>query len=128
MTATAADIRRLEDERYQAMLDGDAAVLDRLLDPELVYTHSSGIADTKASYMDGVRQKIWEYRDISRSDETIVIRDNAALVFNRLRIDINVRGAPRKLDNRALAVWTKGKDGNWTLLALHSTPSQQPAA
>ena len=125
MTTTASDIRRLEDERYQAMLDGDAGTLDRLLDPELVYTHSSGAADSKASYIDGVKQKIWQYQDISRTDETIVVRDNVALVFNRLRIGINVRGTPRKLDNRALAVWSNSGGDNWRLLALHSTPSQQ---
>lgn len=125
MATAASDIRRYEDERYQAMLEGDEQALDRLLDAELVYTHSSGVADTKASYLDGVRQKIWEYQDIARSDETIVMRDAVALVFNRLRIKINIRGTPRLLDNRALAVWTMSGEGSWRLLALHSTPSQQ---
>src|SRR5687768_8696611 len=96
---SAQDVRRLEDERYQAMLAGDADALERLLDPELVYTHSSGVADTRQSYIEGVRSKLWEYQDISRTDETIVVRGDAALVFNRLRIRINVRGAPRQLDN-----------------------------
>jgi ketosteroid isomerase-like protein len=123
--ATAQDIRRYEDERYRAMLAGDAEALEGLLDPALVYTHSSGIADTKASYIEGVRSKIWEYQTIAREDETIVVRGDHALVFNRLRISIHVRGAPKALDNRALAVWSRSDDGAWRLLALHSTPAQQ---
>ena len=122
---TAEEIRQLEEQRYAAMLAGDTAVLDGLLDPKLVYTHSSGVADTKTSYIEGVRSKIWEYQQIERSDETIVLRDNLALVFSRLKIDINVRGVPKHLDNRALAVWTKDAASDWRLLALHSTPISQ---
>ena len=58
---TEADIMRLEDERYAAMLAKDVAALERLLHPDLVYMHSSGIADTKASYIAGVRDRVWDY-------------------------------------------------------------------
>lgn len=125
---TAADIRRLEDERYQAMQTGDAAALERLLDDGLVYTHSSGGADSKQSYVAGVRSRLWEYKSIARSEETIVVRPGLALVFNRLRIDIHVNGTPKRLDNRALAVWAPDAAGNWRLLALHSTAIPPQAA
>ena len=114
------DIRRLEDRRYAAMLAGDIATLDALLDDDLVYTHSSGTADTKQSYMAGVRDKVWEYVKIDRPDERVIVRGDTALVFSRLIIDIRVRGAPRHLDNRALAVWVLAGE-SWRLLALHST-------
>lgn len=118
-----ATIRRLEDERYAAMLAGDATTLERLLDPELRYTHSSGVVDSKASYIEGVRAKRWEYQAIDRAEETIVVRGNVALVFNRFRAGIKISGAPKQLDNRMLAVWTKA-EGAWRLLAIHSTPAQ----
>jgi ketosteroid isomerase-like protein len=125
MTGISEQIRRLEDERYGAMKAGDVAALERLLDADMVYTHSSATADTKESYLAGVRSKLWEYQSIERSEETIVVRDNTALVFNRCKIAINVQGTPRRLDNRMLAVWSKSASGNWTLLALHSTPIPQ---
>ena len=123
MTAEAIvqEIRRCEDARYKAMLDGDQAALDRLLDPGLVYTHSSGVADSKESYMAGIRDKVWAYRDLARTDETITVHGDAALVFNRLQIKIDVRGVRKELDNRALAVWSKA-GGDWRMVALHSTP------
>lgn len=119
----AEAIRRLEDERYAAMLAGDSAALERLLDPGLRYTHSSGVVDSKTSYIDGVRAKRWEYRSIDRAEETIVVRGDAALVFNRFRASIQVSGVAKALDNRMLAVWSK-TEGAWRLLAIHSTPAQ----
>ena len=120
--AAAEEIRALEDRRYAAMLAGDAAVLDEVLDLELRYTHSSGIVDTKPSYIDGVRQKRWEYQSIDRTEETIVVRGDAALVFNRFRASIKVSGTPKELNNRMLAVWSRA-GGAWRLVAVHSTPA-----
>ena len=124
---TSATIRRLEDERYAAMLAGDAATLERLLDPELRYTHSSGVVDSKASYIEGVRGKRWEYQAIDRAEETIVVRGDAALVFNRFRAGIKISGSPKQLDNRMLAVWSQDEGGGWRLIAIHSTPAQVSA-
>lgn len=112
-------IRQLEEQRYAAMLAGDVAALDRLLDDALTYTHSSGVVDTKASYIAGVRDKVWEYKTIARENERVVVRGGCGLVFCRLKIDLNVRGAPKKVDSNALAVWVE--DGGRTrLVAVHS--------
>src|SRR5262249_11924892 len=112
-------VRALEEQRYRAMLDADLGALDRLLDDALTYTHSSGVIDTKSSYLAGIRDKVWEYKSISREDERVIVRGACALVLCRLRIDLLVRGAPRKVESNALAVWVR--DGqNCRLLAVHS--------
>ena len=114
-----ADIERLEDERYAAMFARDTGALERLLHPDLVYMHSSGIADSKASYIAGLRDRVWDYGSIERSEQTARLHGSLAMVFNRLKIGLTVRGAPKSLDNRALAVWTLD-DGSWRLIALQS--------
>jgi hypothetical protein len=118
---TELQVRDLEEQRYRAMLAADGATLDRLLDDALTYTHSSGVIDTKASYLGGVRDKVWEYRHIARENERVIIRGDCALVFSRLRIDLLVRGAPRKVESNALAVWV-GDGQQCRLLAVHSSP------
>ena len=115
-------IRALEDHRYAAMLAGDVAALERLLDDALSYTHSNGVVDTKASYIAGVRGKLWEYKSVSRENERVVLRGDTALVFCRLRIDLLVRGTPRKVDANVLGVWVRS-GAEWRLLAIHSTPA-----
>lgn len=112
-------IARLEDERYAAMLSGDAPALDRLLDPQLRYVHSSGVADGKESYLRGLASGQAVYRSIERSEQSIVPLADTALVFNRLAIDILVAGAPRIIHAAALAVWRRTEDG-WRLIAVQS--------
>jgi len=115
-----AHVGELEEQRYGAMLRADLATLERLLDDGLTYTHSNGMVDTKASYLTGVRDRVWEYRNISRENERVVVRGSCALVFCRLRIDLSVRNTPKKVDSNALAVWIQdGQKGR--LLAVHSS-------
>lgn len=119
------EILRLEDERYAAMLAGDVRALERLLDDELLYMHSSGIADSKESYLRGLRDGVWNYQRIARTEQSVKVSGDAALVFNRLAISIKVRGVQKELDNRALAVWVR-RDGAWRLLALQSAAIPKP--
>ena len=114
-----AGVRALEEQRYRAMLGADLATLDRLLDEALTYTHSSGVVDSKASYLAGIRDKVWEYKNISRENERVVVRGATALVFCRLRIDLLVKGAPKKVESNALAVWVRDA-GQCRLVAVHS--------
>jgi Domain of unknown function (DUF4440) len=116
----AQDILALEERRYAAMLAADVATLERLFDDELTYTHSSGAVDSKATYVAAVRDKVFEYKTIARENERAVVRGSCALVFCRLRIELLVRGAPRKVDSKSLAVWVQ--DGEQSrLLAVQSS-------
>jgi ketosteroid isomerase-like protein len=121
-TINLDEIAALEDARYTAMLNGDVATLDRLLHPLLVYMHSSGVADGKASYISGLREGVWNYQHIERTDRKTVVQGSTALVFNRLLIKIKVRGVHKELDNRAVAVWIRDND-EWRLLGLQSGPT-----
>ena len=119
------EIERLEDERYAAMVAKDVKALERLLDEQLVYMHSSGVADSKQSYLSGLRDGVWDYQRIVRTEQTVKVSGDTALVFNRLAISIKVRGVQKELDNRALAVWVR-RDGAWRLLALQSGAVPKP--
>lgn len=121
-TSILDEIAALEDARYTAMLKGDVATLERLLHPALVYMHSSGVADSKASYISGLRNGVWSYQHIERADPKTVVQGDTALVFNRLLIRVKVRGVHKELDNRAVAVWVRDSNG-WRLLGLQSGPT-----
>ncbi|MDF8357652.1 nuclear transport factor 2 family protein [Ensifer adhaerens] len=112
-------IEQFENDRYRAMLEKDIRRLDELLDERLRYIHSNGVVDSKESYLSGLRDGVWDYREIVRKDQRITPLDGSALVFNHLMIDLVVNGAAKKVDSRALAVWTLS-DGKWRLVAIQS--------
>jgi hypothetical protein len=95
------------------------ATLDRLLDDKLIYVHSSGVADTKASYLEGLQTGVWDYQQIDRTECRVTGENDVALVFCKLSIRIVIRGTFKAFDSRALAVWVRQSDG-WRLLAVQS--------
>jgi ketosteroid isomerase-like protein len=122
-----AELAALEGRRDAAMLAGDTATLAELLHDELVYMHSTGGADTKTSYVNGLRDKVFEYRKLERDDQTVRVHGDLGMVFYRMRADVVVRGNPRHLDNRLLSVWTRD-GGKWRMIGLQSGSIPPPAA
>ena len=121
MADTKETIRLLESRRYRAMCEGDAQTLDQLLAESLVYTHSYGGADSKSSYLDGIRSKKWVYRNIERPIEDIQVHGDCAVVTGQVRIELLSDGKPKTLNSRFTNVWVKGTKG-WQMVAWQSTP------
>jgi ketosteroid isomerase-like protein len=115
------EIRALENRRYQAMTDGDVGTLAELCAEDLVYTHSNAERDTKDSYLRKVRESYFVYGEISHPEERIIFAGDCAVVVGAMRADVTLQGVPRRLDNSALAVWTRSS-GRWRLLAYQPTP------
>ena len=114
-------IRELEDRRYRAMCEGDAAALEKLLADTLVYTHSYGGSDSKASYLAGIRAKKWQYRKIERPKEDIQVHGDCAVVTGHVRIELLSEGKPKSLNSAYTNVWVK-RAGGWQMVAWQSTP------
>ena len=114
-------IRQLEDRRFRAMVEADAAALEELLADSMIYTHSSATTDGKASYIAGVRSKKWQYRKIERPVEEIQVYGDTAVVAGQVRIDILVEGQAKIMNSRYTDVWVKGAKG-WQMVAWQSTP------
>jgi ketosteroid isomerase-like protein len=114
-------IRLLESRRYTAMCEADAKTLEELLADSLVYTHSYGGADSKASYLDGIRSKKWVYQAVERPIEDIQVHGDCAVVTGQVRIELLSGGQPKKLNSRFTNVWVKGRQG-WQMVAWQSTP------
>jgi|SRR5690348_15826273 len=114
-------IRRLENERYAAMIAGDAGALDRLLSDRLVYGHSNAERDSKDSYLERIRDRAFVYESIDHPEERIIIADGAVVVLGAMIASVYRSGELRALRNSACAVWAE-EDGNWRLVAYQPTP------
>ena len=109
--AIKAEIKKLEDRRFQAMIEGDFDTLAKLLGDSLVYTHSTGHSDTHAEYIAKCRKGVFKYQKIERPTENIQVHGNAAVVTGHTKMEVMVDGKPKLLNSRYTNVWVKGPKG-----------------
>ena len=117
------DVRRLERLRIAAMLRADWSALADYLDEELIYVHSTGQVDSKASYLAALREQRWTYDAITVLDERYAIGRDVVVLSQRLSVRIRVGSQPATAPREAIAssVW-RWSDGNWRLVLMQATP------
>ncbi len=117
--SNASDILALEAGRYAAMIAVDEAALDKCFGEDLIYVHSSGAVDSKASYIAALKDGKFRYLKCDRFEERVRIYGDTALVTGRAVFEAVIEGAPRTLRLRYLNVWTSGARG-WQFVGWQS--------
>ncbi|MGB8432769.1 MAG: nuclear transport factor 2 family protein [Burkholderiales bacterium] len=118
-TNTESEILALEAERCAAMLSGDESAMRRLFHDDMIFTHSTGLAETKSSFIGSIASGKFDYKRIEQSKERVRLYGDTALVSGQAEIDIDVDGAPRKLNLCYLAAWVRTQAG-WQFVAWQS--------
>lgn len=116
---TEKDILALEAKRYAAMIAIDEKALTECFADDLIYVHSSGLVDTKASYIAAIKGGKFRYKKCERFEEKVRIYGNTALVTGRGAFEVDVDGTPRSLKLRYLNVWTDSGAG-WKFVGWQS--------
>jgi len=114
------DLKSLEDERCRAMTSVDIAALDRLLDDDLIWTHSSGQVDGKKRLLAKIESGESQYLSMRREDEKYVISDDAAVASGSVSMEVRLGGVERSLRSRYTNVWFREGDV-WRVVAWQST-------
>lgn len=120
-SATENEILALEVARYAAMIAIDEAALEKCFGDDLIYVHSSGAIDTKASYIAAIKSGKFRYLKCERFEETVRIHGETALVTGRAVFEAVIEGTPRTLRLRYLNVWTNTAAG-WKFVGWQSCP------
>lgn len=119
------DVLALEEKRCAAMTARDADALAAMLHDDLVYTHSSGVVDDKATYLDAIRSGRTLYHSIERTGERVRAYGGTALVTGNADIEVDVGGQHKSLRLCYLDVWTRTPQG-WKFVAWQSTARAKP--
>ena len=114
----------LEDQRFGAMIARDFAALEKLVHDELLYTHSSGLTDTRASWLESMKSGKTRYKSVSCTERKVRVLGEVALVTGRAAIEAEINGQPRSLKLLFLNAWARTPQG-WKFVAWQSCP--QPA-
>jgi len=113
-------IVKAEKEWAAAVAAHDYATLEKVLDPELIYAHSTGVIETKEEYLAKLRKGTQRYDGIEHEKTTVREHGDAAVAHSIVRMHGATKGEP--FDNRLMMIhtWIK-KDGVWRLAAHQTT-------
>jgi ketosteroid isomerase-like protein len=119
--AGSQDVRCAERALYDAMIARDFAALERILDPDLAYVHSTAVTESKKEYLAGVLRGLYEYEHIETPDARIRVYGQVALIDGVCDMRVGVTGAPKEsIRLLFVLVWRNTGDG-WRLVHRHAT-------
>jgi uncharacterized protein (TIGR02246 family) len=121
------EIMKVEEERNQAMLHKDTAVLARMYDDDIAWTNPSGENLDKAQVLADLktgRQKFFNiqhdqiHMTVYGSDVVVVTGRSTSFLQYKEKVS-------RNIERRFMNVYQK-QDGQWKLIVHHQTPVVAP--
>ncbi len=114
------EIRQAEKAWAAAVTRTDAEALERILDDQLIYAHSTGVVESKAEYLERLRRGAQKYELIEHQRITVKLHGDAAVAHCHVRMKGMSDQVP--FDNRLmmLHLWVK-RAGQWRLVAHQTT-------
>lgn len=119
-------VRKLEQERVHALVRGDLKALDRILASDLIYIHSSGLVDTKASFIGSLKSGALKYESMDHDDISVRMFPNFALIIGRSAVKVRSGGEGaelRSLQLRFTCSYAR-RGGRWQMVGWQSTRIQ----
>lgn len=116
----ARSVADTQSRRFQAMVDADAETLDALLADDLVYIHTTGAIDTKASLIDSIVSGRIDYVQLASGESQQRVIGDAVVVTGTAQLAVVAGGAEHALTIRYTEVYIPAGDG-WRLASWQST-------
>ncbi len=116
-------IRELEERRRKAMLLADTKTLEALFDEALIYIHSTGTRDTRATYLAKLESGAMRYETITLEVTEITIRERFAILAGRMTATVRTANGKIAIASRYEAIWHQSAD-SWRVMAIQGfTPA-----
>jgi hypothetical protein len=94
--------------------------LARYLADDLVYTHSTAVVDSKATYIESLRSGKVHYKHTVRSDVRVIPYGCTAVMTGRGDFKVAVDGKDIEVALRFTNVWVMNDEG-WQMVAWEAT-------
>jgi uncharacterized protein (TIGR02246 family) len=114
------EIRRIETRRFEALTRGDMAWLEEIMADDAVYTHATGVLETKTEYLAKMKSGEVKYESFAPEEFQVRVYDTAAVLTGIARVRAHVAGEARNLRLRFTDVYVK-QGGRWRMVAWQST-------
>lgn len=118
---TSHPVLNLEDQRWSAVIGNDFDSLETLTHPDLTYTHSNAIVDTKESWIESMRSGAVDYRTVERDDIAVTSSGTTAVVTGKATFTVGLGDREITIVARFTSVWVD-EGGTWRFFAWQNTP------
>jgi uncharacterized protein (TIGR02246 family) len=115
---TVKEVLKVEQERNQAVLNGDADVLERIYSDDFAYTNESGETPTKAQFVANFRSGKRKFIKYTHDDIHVHVFGNTVVLNGRSTSTYLYNGTVYENPRRFTLVYVK-QDGKWRVAALH---------
>ena len=130
VAARAGDVEQAvvaaQDKRIAATIAGDLTTLAGMMTADLTYTHSSGVEESKAEFLDGLKSGKYVYREITPRDRRVRVHGDAAVVSGPCHVVIEPGGKRTEIDLYFTELYVK-EAGQWRMALWHATRLPAPA-
>jgi ketosteroid isomerase-like protein len=117
----AAQIAGLEQRLYRAQVAGSVDGIEPMLSVDLRYLHSTGVAESKAEYLQGVAGRLYEYGAISSREVRLHVSEDLAIQDGIVGMTVSARGAPKTLIHLLFCLVWRREGAQWKLLYRQAT-------
>ncbi len=118
------EIKKLEEDRNQAVLKADTAALDRMTSDDYTLITLQGELMTKAQILDGFKSGAIKFESRELSDLNVRVYGNTAVVTGRVTQKSTENGKDISAQSRFTRVYVKEK-GRWVSVAQQATAISQ---
>jgi ketosteroid isomerase-like protein len=116
----ADEIKKLEQQRNEAILKGDTATLDKLTSDDYTNTTAQGKIEKKPDIMDGFKSGKIKFDSRELSDLDVRVYGNTAVITGQVNQKSTNNGADTSGQNRFTRVYVK-QNGRWVSVANQAT-------
>jgi hypothetical protein len=120
MKPTKEDLILSDQQRVDALLANDTEALDALFTDDLIYLHSTGIIDSKQSYLDGLRQGKSKYVKVDNQPAQYRVLDGFALIQSKVVMQLLINGTPKEVSGLIISIW-RFENQRWRMMSLQTT-------
>ena len=118
--AATKEVLRAEQDLYRAMVARDRTALREMLAPDVVYVHSTAVAESRDEYLAGVAAGLYEYESVSSRGVRVRIHGETAFVDGICDMRVGARGSPAGLIHLLFVLAFVRRDGAWRLVHRHA--------
>lgn len=118
------EVLKIEEERNQALQEGDADALDRIYTEDLVYTNARGYVLTKAQHLADIKARNLKLTSFKHSDVEVRVHGSTGIVSGISTSLVEYKGVASSSPRRYVNVYIKEHE-LWRCAVHFETPAAQ---